>query len=76
MKNTNKKRFPELLYAMLELADLQKLGCSNAVTWLSHGYAFEILDEREFMEVAAPMFFKLTKIRSFIRQLNLWGYKK
>lgn len=77
MKNTSKKQFPQLLYAMLETAALRDgSGCSNSVTWLAHGHAFKILDQREFIEVTVPMFFKQTKIRSFYRQLNLWGYKR
>ena len=69
-----KQLFPELLYTILELAAIpQGLGnYNNAITWLSHGRAFKILDRNEFEQVI-PMFFKATKIRSFHRQLNLWG---
>ena len=72
--STKRKQFPELLYTILELAAVPEgLGnCNNAITWCSHGRAFRILDRDEFEQVI-PMFFKATKIRSFQRQLNLWG---
>ena len=70
-------QFPvKLYYSLLEMAHTQCIGCSGAVIWLTHGRAFKILDEDEFMEVDVPIFFKQTKIRSFYRQLNLWGYKR
>ena len=72
----SREQFPVKLYSLLDMAHMQGIGCSGAVAWLPHGRAFKILDENEFMEVAVPMFFKQTKIRSFYRQLNLWGYKR
>mmetsp|Transcript_1991 Transcript_1991/g.3736 ORF Transcript_1991/g.3736 Transcript_1991/m.3736 type:complete len:369 (+) Transcript_1991:54-1160(+) len=71
-----REQFPVKLYDMLELADVHGPRWTDAVTWLSHGRAFRILDEREFMEVIVPLFFKQTKIRSFYRQLNLWGFRR
>jgi hypothetical protein len=74
-----KEQFPTKLHTMLEFADArcQCLGySSNVVAWLPHGYAFRIFDEDRFMEEVVPMFFKQTKIRSFYRQLNLWGFKR
>ena len=73
-----KEQFQTKLYTMLELAGAQCLGYSskNVVAWLPHGYAFRIFDEARFMEEVVPMFFKQTKIRSFYRQLNLWGFKR
>ncbi|KAL7541942.1 hypothetical protein ACHAXR_011371 [Thalassiosira sp. AJA248-18] len=72
----SREQFHVKLYAMLEMAGLQALGSSNAVSWLPHGRAFKILDQQDFMEVVVPMFFKQKKIRSFYRQLNLWGFKR
>jgi len=75
-----REQFPIKLYALLDLAsaiDANTKGAAVAsVAWLPHGRAFRIEDQREFMEVAVPMFFKQTKIRSFFRQLNLWGYRR
>ena len=66
------EQFPSKLYHLLQLA-----GCSSSVVgWLPHGRAFAILDEDRFMREVVPMFFKQTKIRSFYRQLSLWGFRR
>ena len=72
-----RQQFPEKLYHMLELADAQGFGpSSNAVSWLPNGRAFSVRDEKVFMESIVPLFFHQTKLRSFNRQLNLWGFKR
>ena len=70
---SSREQFPSKLYALLELADERG---DLAVSWQPHGRAFRILDEAAFMRDAAPIYFRQTKIRSFYRQLNLWGYKR
>lgn len=71
-------QFPIKLYTMLELADARGSAWSSGavVAWLPHGRAFRILDEEMFVDAIAPLFFRLTKIRSFHRQLHLWGFKR
>ena len=72
-----RQQFPEKLYHMLELADAQGFGpSSNAVSWLPNGRAFTVRDEKVFMESIVPLFFRQSKMRSFARQLNLWGFKR
>jgi hypothetical protein len=71
----NKSEFPIKLYAMLELAD-NIFELSLAVTWLPHGRAFRILNKDKFMNEVVPVFFNQTKIRSFNRQLHLWGFRR
>lgn len=71
-----REQFPVKLCALLELAALGETAASTSVAWLEHGRGFRILDEQVFIEQAAPLFFKQSKIRSFYRQLNLWGYKR
>ncbi|KAK1745661.1 heat shock factor family protein [Skeletonema marinoi] len=71
----SKTEFPVKLYAMLELADNIPV-FARAVTWLPHGRAFRVLDEDTFMEEVVPVFFNQTKIRSFNRQLHLWGFHR
>ena len=76
MESNVPQQFPEKLYHMLELADAQGFGpSSNAVSWLPNGRAFSVRDEKVFMESIVPLFFHQTKLRSFKRQLNLWGFK-
>ena len=70
----SREQFPIKLYALLESADSQSMLCSGC-TWLHHGRAFKIYDEIQFMK-CVPKYFKQTKIRSFYRQLNLWGFKR
>jgi len=60
---------------MLELADFI-FEFSQAVTWLPHGRAFRIHDKIKFMRELVPLFFNQTKIRSFNRQLHLWGFRR
>ncbi len=49
---------------------------AQAVTWLPHGRAFRIHNKTKFMEEVVPVFFNQTKIRSFNRQLHLWGFHR
>ena len=76
-RQLHKEKFPAKLHAVLELADARGSACSSdVITWLPHGRAFRILDGEGFMQTVVPMFFELTKMRSFYRQLNLWGFKR
>lgn len=70
-------QFPGKLYLMLQSANDGCFGySSDVVSWLPNGLAFRVLDEEKFVESVAPLFFKQSKIRSFYRQLNLWGFKR
>jgi len=72
-----REHFPGKLHTMLDLVTSGSLvHYSDAVLWLPHGRAFKVLDQERFMKYVVPMFFRQTKIRSFHRQLYLWGYKK
>ena len=66
--------FPFKLYKMLQEAG--SLGLSAAVSWLPHGRAFIITDNKLFMTQLVPMYFKATKYRSFQRQCGLWGFHR
>ena len=70
---TNVEPFPNKLYNMLEA--VTKDG-SNAVTWLPREDGFLILDEEAFINSVVPVYFNLTKMGSFTRQLNLWGFTR
>ena len=65
--------FPNKLYNMLEA--VTKDG-SNTVTWLPQEDGFSILDEQAFIDSVVPVYFNLTKMGSFTRQLNLWGFTR
>jgi len=74
-QRSSKSEFPIKLYAMLELAD-NIPEFAKAVTWLPHGRAFRVLDQDTFMKDVVPVFFNQTKIRSFNRQLHMWGFHR
>ncbi len=61
--------FPFKLYEMIEYA--HDFGFTSALSWLSDGTGFFILDEDVMMNDLAPMFFKQTKFRSFVSVLVL-----
>ena len=64
--------FPLVLYSMLDSAD--DMGFSSIVSWLPHGRAFSVYDSKSFVEQVMPKFFRQSKISSFQRQLNLYGF--
>lgn len=70
-----KSEFPTKLYAILELAD-KIPEVAEAITWLPHGRAFAIRNKDTFMKEVVPLFFNQTQIRSFNRQLHLWGFHR
>lgn len=70
----NKSSFAVKLYAMLDA--VKKSGDDDVVAWLPHNRAFRIINEERFMNTVAPRYFDCTKIRSFTRQLNLWGFQR
>ncbi|CAJ1931127.1 unnamed protein product [Cylindrotheca closterium] len=63
--------FPEKLHEMLEMANQP-----NVVTWLPHGRAFLVRKPKEFTEHIMPRYFRQTKLTSFQRQLNLYGFRR
>ncbi|GMI04497.1 hypothetical protein TrVE_jg11776 [Triparma verrucosa] len=62
--------FPEKLMEMLAEADPIYIG------WLSHGRGFKIRDQKGFVDNVMQLHFKHTKITSFQRQLNLYGFRR
>ena len=73
--------FPYKLYNMLKsVCDSDQEGSTNhedkPVAWLPEGNGFLILDEQAFVEYIIPLYFGQIKMRSFSRQLNLWGFKR
>jgi hypothetical protein len=68
------KPFPEVLHDML--AALEQEGNANVASFFSHGRAFAIHKPRIFISEVMPRFFRQTKLTSFQRQLNLYGFKR
>lgn len=71
----SKVAFPLNLTRMLEAAE--GMGKSHIVHWSEDGKSFIICDLDLFLKEVLPKFFKSsenTKIRSFYRKLNRWGF--
>lgn len=65
--------FPEKL---MELLSTESLTNSSIVSWLPHGRAFIVRKPKEFSEHVMHKYFRQTKITSFQRQLNLYGFRR
>lgn len=66
--------FPEKLHKMLETIEAE--GLMDVVSFSSHGRAFAIHKPRRFCAEVMPRFFRQTKLASFQRQLNLYGFRR
>lgn len=66
--------FPYKLYDVLE--SVTSAEASASIDWLPSGNGFVILDKKAFLELIIPEYFAMTKMRSFTRQLNLWGFRR
>ena len=66
--------FPLKLHDMLDKA--MEEGYGDIVSWQPHGRCFVVYKAKEFQDIVLPKYFKLNKISSFQRQLNLYGFQR
>jgi hypothetical protein len=64
--------FPSKLFVML--SDSEKEDFEDIVSWGSNGVAFQVHKKREFENQILPKYFKMTKYKSFTRQLHNYGF--
>jgi hypothetical protein len=65
--------FPTKLYNMLDSIDT--MGYASIVSWQAHGRCFLVHKQDDFQALLSTCF-KLSKIQSFHRQLNLYGFMR
>lgn len=65
--------FPLKLHAIL--TEIENEGLSHIVSWQPHGRCFAVHKPSEFTKLL-PKYFKLSKLASFQRQLNLYGFQR
>jgi hypothetical protein len=65
-------RFPLKLHAILRISEEE--GYGHIISWQIHGRAFKIHKAEEFKEKVLTKYFNHTKLNSFNRQLNLYGF--
>ncbi len=65
--------FPLKLHDMLNSTSAE--GMEDVVSWQPHGRCFVVHKPKEFVTML-PQYFKLSKLASFQRQLNLYGFQR
>jgi hypothetical protein len=66
--------FPLKLHAVLDQVEVD--GLSHVISWQPHGRCFVIHDPKEFVDHVMPNYFRQSKLTSFQRQLNLYGFSR
>ena len=64
--------FPTKLHTILDQVEAD--GLSHIISWQPHGRCFIIHKPKEFADYVMPRYFRQSKLTSFQRQLNLYGF--
>ena len=70
--NKKEKKFPWILHKIIDEAEHD--GNQHIVAWMPMGRSFIVHKRDTFTEQILPRYFRQTKYKSFVRQLNLWGF--
>lgn len=64
--------FPNILYEMLN--DAEEAGFEHIVSWGKDPNAFNVHKKKQFESEILSKYFKMTKYKSFTRQLHNYGF--
>jgi len=70
----NNETFPHKLFRML--VEAEEEGNESIVSFFPHGRAFSIYKPHDFVGEIMPKYFTTTRMSSFQRQLNLYGFRR
>ncbi|XP_041830931.1 heat shock factor protein 2 isoform X2 [Melanotaenia boesemani] len=70
-QNSTVPAFLTKLWTLVEDSDTNEFIC-----WSQEGNSFLVLDEQRFAKEILPKYFKHNNMASFIRQLNMYGFRK
>lgn len=65
--------FPEKLHRLL--LEVEAAGRSDVISWVANGRAFAIHKPDKFFKEIVPLYFRQSRLSSFKRQLNLYGFE-
>jgi hypothetical protein len=66
--------FPEKLHRMLK--EVEETGLSEIISFFPHGRAFAVHNPTRFVNEIMPRYFRQSRLSSFQRQLNLYGFTR
>ena len=75
-RNLNHIKLPFPWKVQEMLANVEKEGKNDIVSWLPHGKSFRVNKEQEFVASIMPSYFNQSKFTSFTRQLYIYGFQK
>ena len=69
---SDKGLFPSLLHDLLDEVEMRDE--ADIVSWRPSGRCFKVHKRDDFMAKVLPRYFRQTHYKSFVRQLNIWGF--
>lgn len=74
MKEKRRDKVPTFLRKLYNM--LNKESLRGIISWNDSGESFEVHDRERFIEEILPRYFKHKNMNSFVRQLNMYDFKK
>ncbi|XP_043913132.1 heat shock factor protein 3-like [Protopterus annectens] len=72
--NQNSSNVPAFLVKLWAL--VEDSTTNDVITWSGNGQNFRVLNEHKFAKEILPLYFKHSNMSSFVRQLNMYGFRK